>query len=286
MSRSRMVLLVMLAMGLIWCPAQRMSFAQDAPAATTGQPVPKVDDPSPRLEKSEGANRRRTPPADAHSPWGRGVREGSYFGRLIAPAMSYLGADWLLRPEREVEEEPEKMLDALDLKPGMVVADVGAGVGYTSVRIARRVVPGGKVIATDIQPQMIRLLRNNIKVMKLDQVVTAIQCTPADPKLPENAVDLVIMVDVYHECSHPEETLQGIRKALKPDGRLVLVEFRAEDPEVPIKPEHKMSVLQACAEVEPQGFRLQKRHDFLPRQHILVFEKAPLEGEQAAGGDG
>jgi ubiquinone/menaquinone biosynthesis C-methylase UbiE len=216
---------------------------------------------------------KRRPPRDAHAPWGEGVLEGTYMGRLIAPAMSYLGADWLLRPEREVEEEPERMLDALGIEPGMTVADVGAGVGYTSVRIARRVGPKGTVLATDIQPQMIRMLRQNIRRLKLESIIKPILCTPQDPKLPEGQVDLVIMVDVYHECSHPVETLQGIRKALKPGGRLVLVEFRAEDPEVPIKPEHKMSVEQARAEVEPQGFPFVKLHDFLPWQHILVFEK-------------
>jgi ubiquinone/menaquinone biosynthesis C-methylase UbiE len=216
---------------------------------------------------------KRRPPRDAHAPWGRGVLDGTYMGRLIAPAMSYLGADWLLRPEREVEEEPERMLDALGIEPGMTVADVGAGVGYTSVRIAKRVGPTGTVLATDIQPQMIRMLRQNIRRMKLESVIKPILCTPQDPKLPEGQVDLVIMVDVYHECSHPVETLQGIRRALKPGGRLVLVEFRAEDPEVPIKPEHKMSVEQARGEVEPQGFPFVKLHDFLPWQHILVFEK-------------
>ncbi|GIW89399.1 MAG: methyltransferase type 11 [Isosphaeraceae bacterium] len=224
--------------------------------------------------------RPKTPPAaDPHAPWGRNVVRGTYRGRPIAPVMSYLGADWLIRPERELEEQPERMLDALQIRPGMVVADVGAGVGYTSVRIARRVVPGGKVLATDVQPEMIAILRDNIRTLGLQNVITPIRCTPTDPKLPAGQVDLAILVDVYHECTHPEETLRGLYQALKPDGRLVLVEFRAEDPEVPIKPEHKMSVAQILKELEPQGFRLKERHDFLPWQHLLVFEKKPVPGD-------
>jgi SAM-dependent methyltransferase len=221
------------------------------------------------------AKRTRRAPVDPHRPWGQNVVDGAYMGRILAPVMSYLGADWLLRESREQEEEPERMLDALDLKPGMTVADVGAGVGYTSARIAKRVGPTGKVLSSDIQPEMIRMLKQNIKRLKLDDIITPITCTAEDPKLPQGEVDLVIMVDVYHECTHPVETLQGIRKALKPDGRLVLVEFRAEDPEVPILPEHKMSVEQALRELEPQGFSLSRRHDFLPWQHVLVFTKSP-----------
>lgn len=251
--------------------------AQDA--ADT-KPAPEDDATSKPADVSKPMRKGR-PPRDAHAPWGRGVLEGTYMGRLIAPVMSYMGADWLLRPEREAEEEPERMLDALGIEPGMTVADVGAGVGYTSVRIARRVGPTGTVLATDIQPQMIRMMRQNIKQLKLDSVIKPILCTAQDPKLPEGQVDVVIMVDVYHECSHPVETLQGIRKALKPGGRLVLVEFRAEDPEVPIRPEHKMSIEQACGEVEPQGLPFVKLHDFLPWQHILVFER-PREATPAA----
>lgn len=221
------------------------------------------------------AKRKRRPPADPHKPWGgEGVDDGSFMGRVLAPVMSYMGADWLIRPEREIEEEPERMLDALAISPGMTVADVGAGVGYTSVRIAKRVGPTGRVYATDIQPEMIRMLKGNLKQLKLEKTVTPVLCTEEDPKLPPDSIDLAIMVDVYHECTHPVETLRGLRTALKADGRLVLVEFRAEDPEVPIKPEHKMTAVQAQREVEAQGFKLTKNHDFLPWQHVLVFEKA------------
>lgn len=201
-------------------------------------------------------------------------RPGFFMGRPIAPVMSYLGADWLVRDTREDEENPESMLDALELKPGDVVADIGAGVGYTSARIARRVGPTGKVYATDIQPQMITMLQRNVRQMKLDKIVSPILCTATETKLPDSAIDLAIMVDVYHECSNPVETLQGIKKALKPGGRLVLIEFRAEDPNVPIKPEHKMTLAQARKEVEAQGYRYLKNDNRLPWQHIIIFQKA------------
>ena len=200
-------------------------------------------------------------------------KPGNFMGRAIAPVMSYLGADWLLRETREQEEQPEQMIDALNLKAGDVVADVGAGVGYTSVRLAKRVGNTGKVYATDIQPQMIRMLKSNIRAMKLEKVVIPTLCTATDTKLPDGEIDLIIMVDVYHECSNPIETLQGLKKALKPGGRLVLIEFRAEDPDVPIKPEHKMTLAQARKEVEAQGFKFQKNDPRLPWQHIIFFQK-------------
>lgn len=202
-----------------------------------------------------------------------------YKGREIADTMSYLGADWLIRESREEEERPEEMLDSLKIKPGDVVADIGAGVGYTSLRLSRRVGPEGKVLATDIQPEMIRMLKANMKTFGVKNVVPLL-ATQDDTKLPEGKVDLVIMVDVYHECSEPEALLQGIRKALKPGGRLVLVEYKGEDPDVPIKPEHKMTTKQVRTEVEPQGFAFKEVLDFLPWQHILIFER-PAEGKDA-----
>jgi SAM-dependent methyltransferase len=195
-----------------------------------------------------------------------------YMGREIAPAMSYLGADWLERPERIDEENPEAMIDALKIKPGDVVADFGAGSGFITRRLARRVGNSGTVFAVDIQPQMVQILRENLREAGIKNVRPVLS-TVSDPKLPEGKVDLVLMVDVYHECSEPEAVLKGIKKALKPGGRLVLVEYRGEDPEVPIKPEHKMTVDQVRKELEPQGFALKDRHEFLPWQHVLVFEK-------------
>ena len=193
-------------------------------------------------------------------------------GREIAAVMGYQGADWLFRDTREAEEQPERMLDALKIKPGATVADIGAGAGYTSLRLARRVGPEGKVLATDVQPQMLAMLRENAKTAGVKNI-TPIRATQTKVNLPDAAVDLAILVDVYHEASNPEALLVGIKQALKPGGRLVLVEFRGEDPEVPIKPEHKMTLLQVRKELEPQGFRFVESLEFLPWQHIIVFEK-------------
>jgi tRNA A58 N-methylase Trm61 len=194
-------------------------------------------------------------------------------GRKIAGVMGMSGADWLVRPEREAEEQPEKALDALNLKPGMVVADIGAGVGYMSLRLARRVGPSGKVYANDLQPEMLDRLRQNAAKAGITNVVTVVGDV-ADPKLPANTMDLVLLVDVYHEFSQPQQMLRKIRETLKPDGRLVLLEYRAEDPNVPIVAEHKMTVAQVKAELEAEGFVLQPVIETLPRQHILILTKA------------
>jgi ubiquinone/menaquinone biosynthesis C-methylase UbiE len=194
-------------------------------------------------------------------------------GRKIAGVMGMSGADWLVRPEREAEEQPEKALDALNLKPGMVVADIGAGVGYMSLRMARRVGPSGKVYANDLQPPMLDLLRQNAAKAGIGNIVTVVGDV-ADPKLPANTMDLVLLVDVYHEFSQPQQMLRKIRETLKPDGRLVLLEYRAEDPNVPIIAEHKMTVAQVKSELEAEGFVLQPVIETLPRQHILILTKA------------
>jgi ubiquinone/menaquinone biosynthesis C-methylase UbiE len=190
--------------------------------------------------------------------------------RQPAPVMSAAGADWLIRPERIREEEPDRMLASLEIKSGSVVADIGAGVGYHSWRLAEIVGPAGKVIAEDIQEEMIEKLKANIAQRKLDNVEIVLG-TPADPRLPERAVDLVLMVDVYHEFSEPASMMNRIKRSLKPGGRVVLVEFRKEDPNVPIQPLHKMSIQEVRSELEPLGFRFQKVLNFLPWQHILFF---------------
>jgi ubiquinone/menaquinone biosynthesis C-methylase UbiE len=196
-------------------------------------------------------------------------------GRQIAQVMSHAAADWLDRPERVMEEQPERALGVIGVKPGHVVADVGAGSGYYTVRLARRVAPGGTVYATDIQPEMLALLEKRLKREKISGVVPVL-ATPDDPRLPDAALDLILMVDVYHELSRPQETLRRLKRALKPDGRLVLVEFRKEDPRVPIRFEHKMSVAEAKLELEAEGFRLARVSDVLPWQHVLVFDAGPL----------
>jgi len=194
-------------------------------------------------------------------------------GRRYAGVMGTAGADWLVRPEREAEEQPDRALDLIGIAKGSAVADVGAGAGYITWRMAQRVGPGGKVYASDIQPEMLELLKRNMRQRKLENVETVLGAYD-DPKLPANAIDLIILVDVYHEFSEPQQMLRGMRAALKPDGRLVLLEYRGEDPAVPIRPEHKMTVAQVKAELEPEGYRLDKLIDALPRQHILIFKKA------------
>jgi ubiquinone/menaquinone biosynthesis C-methylase UbiE len=208
-------------------------------------------------------------------PLAPGVAQSTHplTGREIAPVMGAAGAGWLDRPEREAEEAPEQALDAIGIRPGMIIADVGAGTGYMTLRMARRVGPEGKIYANDLQPEMLQKLRARSQRDKLSNVETVLG-TGADPKLPPNTMDLVLLVDVYHEFSQPRTMLDKIRESLKQDGRLVLLEYRKEDPAVPIRPEHKMSVAEVKAEVEAQGYKLDRVIEKLPRQHIIVFRKA------------
>lgn len=193
-------------------------------------------------------------------------------GRRYAMTMSYLGADWLERSERVQEEEPDIALDAIKLAPGSTVADVGAGSGYMTVKMAGRVGPTGKVYANDIQPQMLAMLRQRLDREKIANVELVLGDYD-NPKLPADTLDLILMVDVYHEFSQPQKMLQQMRASLKTGGRLVLLEYRKEDPSIPIRPDHKMSVAEAKAEVEAEGFALTSVDERLPRQHILIFTK-------------
>ena len=211
-----------------------------------------------------------TAQAPAPAPATPGVHPIS--GRRYAATMSYQGADWLDREERDIEEEPDRALDALGLKKGEVVADVGAGSGYMTVRMAKRVGNEGRVYAEDIQPEMIALLNKRLTQDKIANVIPVLGLIN-DPKLPDATLDLILLVDVYHEFSQPQQMLRGLRAALKPNGRLVLLEYRKEDPNVPIRPEHKMSVAEAKMELEAEGFTLTKTDERLPRQHILIFTK-------------
>lgn len=194
-------------------------------------------------------------------------------GRVIAPVMGVGGAGWLERPEREREESTSTAVRALRLEAGQVVADIGAGSGYYTVRMARAVGPTGKVIATDIQPGMLDILQRRLEREKLSNVELVLG-TADDPRLPDNSLDLALMVDVYHELSAPQAFVRKLRAALKPTGRLVLLEFRKEDPNIPIRPEHKMSIAEVKAELEPEGFKLATVLNDLPWQHILVLTKA------------
>jgi ubiquinone/menaquinone biosynthesis C-methylase UbiE len=193
-------------------------------------------------------------------------------GRPIAPVMGLGGAGWLDREEREREEQPQKAIAQFNLKPGMMVGDVGAGTGYYSIRMAQLVGPAGMVYANDIQRGMLDKLTAKAAEAHISNIVTVLG-SESDPKLPADKLDLVVLVDVYHELSQPQRMLRGIRGSLKPGGRLVLLEYRKEDPSVPIRPEHKMSVADVKAEVIPEGFNFSKVVDTLPWQHIIFFRK-------------
>ena len=193
-------------------------------------------------------------------------------GRQYAPTMSVEGAPWLDRREREREEDPDLGLRLLKVAKGSSVGDVGAGSGYMSLRLARLVGAEGKVYAVDVQPGMLQLLQQNAAKAKLANVVPVLGAID-DPKLPPATLDLIIMVDVYHEFSQPQRMLQRMREALKPGGRLALFEYRAEDPNVPILPLHKMTKAQVKTEVEAEGFKQTRVFDDLPWQHLIVFTR-------------
>lgn len=194
-----------------------------------------------------------------------------YMGREIARVMSHEGADWLERPGREAEEAPSKAIAMMELKQTDVVADVGAGTGYFSFRIAKHV-PQGKVLAEDIDPDMITDLKRTIAEKGITNV-QPIQGTIEDPKLPDNGVDVVLFVDAYHEFDHPREMMEAIVKSLRPGGRVVDLEYRAEDPTVQILPHHKMTEAQAINEMSAVGLvHLKTLHD-LPQQHFMIFQK-------------
>lgn len=196
-----------------------------------------------------------------------------YFGREISQVMGHLGAGWLERSEREEEERTDLLLEALRLRPGDVVADFGAGSGYFTWRMAQRVGPGGRVHAVEVQPLMLELLQANVARRGVAERVLPVLGTERDPGLPEGALDLILLVDVYHELEFPFEVTAALARALKPGGRLVLVEYRGEDPEVPIKPLHKMTVAQVRREMAVHPLEFVENLGVLPRQHLLVFRR-------------
>jgi ubiquinone/menaquinone biosynthesis C-methylase UbiE len=196
-----------------------------------------------------------------------------YFGRHIAHVMGHQGAPWLERDEREAEENPTKLLELFELKPGDRIADIGVGSGYHTRRIAPIVGDEGQVYAVDIQPEMLDILIRGLTQAGITNV-TPVLGEIEDTKLPPNLIDMAFMVDVYHECSHPFEMIQSICRALKPGGRLILVEYRKEDDSVPIKPLHKMTETQVRREMEPHPLKWIKTDSTsLPWQHLVVFEK-------------
>ena len=193
--------------------------------------------------------------------------------RQIAPLMSVAHADWLTRPERDAEEQPDRVVAALEIPRGATVVDLGAGVGYFTWRLAEQVGPAGHVIAVDIQEGMLDLLRENLAARSVTNTEIVLGAQD-NPRLPVGEVDLALLVDVYHELAEPEETMAHVRRSLKPDGRVVIIEYRKEDPDIPISPLHKMTIAEVRAELEPVGFRLAEVMDFLPTQHILIFKDA------------
>ena len=223
---------------------------------------------------------RAADPSQPTPPPAYEYRPGSFDGtgkwfldREIAHFMSHQGAPWLEREERETEEAPNRLVSALGLKPGNQVGDVGAGSGYLTWRMARVVGPTGKIYANDIQPEMIAFLRTNLLSRGITNVVPVLGTT-TDPRLPDNTLDLILLVDVYHECDHPWEMTRRMTDALKPGGRLVFVEYRGEERWIPIKPLHKMTANQVRKEMalHPRLVFLENLTN-LPRQHILIFQK-------------
>jgi ubiquinone/menaquinone biosynthesis C-methylase UbiE len=195
-----------------------------------------------------------------------------YMGREIAQVMGHQGAGWLERSDRVTEEQPQKMVAALGLKATDIVADIGAGTGYISQLLARQV-PDGNVLAVDVQPEMVALLKRRIQTSKIANIQPRLG-TEQSPELPPASIDLAIMVDAYHEFSYPQEMITGIVSALKPDGRVVLAEYRGEDPKVFIKPHHKTTQKQIERELNAIGLKLLKNESVLPQQHLLFFGKS------------
>jgi SAM-dependent methyltransferase len=194
-------------------------------------------------------------------------------GRRIAGIAT--DTNWLDRAARDQEEEPDRALDLIGITPGIVVADVGAGTGYMTLRLARRVGPIGTVYANDLQPAMLQIIRDKVRGQNLLNV-QIVQGAPDDAHLPEGVIDLALLVDVYHELRAPQKMLRSIRRSLKPNGRLVLIEYRKEDPTIPIALAHRMSVAEARTEIEAEGFRFDRLVSGLRRQHIIDFRRPPL----------
>jgi ubiquinone/menaquinone biosynthesis C-methylase UbiE len=216
--------------------------------------------------------------ADNDYVYGEATRDGTgkyYMGREIAQVMGHRGADWLERNDREREEAPDVLVRNLGLSRMDIVADIGAGTGYFTFRLSAQV-PDGTVFAVDIQEEMLDIIRDKMASAGVDNVIP-VMGEIDDPRLPDGGVDLVLLVDAYHEFSHPREMMLGIYRALRPGGRVALIEYRLEDPEVPIKRLHKMSEEQAKAEMKAVGLEWVETKNFLPRQHFMVFQKPQIE---------
>ena len=215
---------------------------------------------------------------NSHYTTGLPTRDGIgkfYMGREISHVMGHLGAGWLERPERERQERTDLLIAGLNLSEDFVVADIGAGTGYFSFPVAQRV-PQGRVLSVDIQPEMLALIEQR-KARENVANLETILGEEDDPKLPNNEIDLAFIVDAYHEFSFPREMGERLKEALTPGGQLVLVEYRAEDPRVPIKPLHKMSEKQVKQEMAAIGLTWVRTESYLPQQHVLIFQKPRVE---------
>ncbi|MEM1056643.1 MAG: class I SAM-dependent methyltransferase [Bacteroidota bacterium] len=255
---------LVLLLGLIGCSGCAGPSLQTPPG-----PMPLVP-----TESTEVTSERPLVQDGVFYEQGDATRDGIgkfYMGREIAKVMGHRGAAWLERPDRAREERPDLLVNALDLAPNAVVADLGAGTGYFTFRLAP-LVPTGKVIAVDIQREMLQIIAGRAEVENATNV-EVVQGTITDPGLDTESVDLTLIVDAYHEFSHPREMLTAIRDATRPGGQLVLVEYRGEDPSIPIKRLHTMTEAQAILEAESAGWRFVENRDVLPQQHLLVFEK-------------
>ncbi|REK07528.1 MAG: class I SAM-dependent methyltransferase [Planctomycetota bacterium] len=217
--------------------------------------------PAQEAAQADGSSTEEIPPA-----------KPGYMGRKIATTMHYLGAPWLMRESRQREEDCETLLKALNVKPGQTVCDIGCGNGFYTLQLAKLVGEQGRVLAVDIQPEMLHMLEERAKEAGLTNI-ELIHGTQIDPKLEPNSVDLILLVDVYHEFSHPAEMLSAMREALKPEGRIALAEFRLEDASVPIKRLHKMSKKQIMKEFPANGLELAESFDELPWQHLMFFKR-------------
>jgi ubiquinone/menaquinone biosynthesis C-methylase UbiE len=225
---------------------------------------------------SQGARSGESSLRTADGPYStaRASRDGIgkfYMSREISFVMGHRGAAWLERPERAVEEQPDRVVEGMALAPDAVVADIGAGSGYFTFRLARAV-PDGRVLAVDVQPEMLEILETRMAEAEVENI-TLVLGTASDPNLAEASVDAILLVDTYHEFDYPLEMARAMTRALRPGGRLYLVEYRAEDPEIPILPLHKMTEVQARREIEAAGLTFVENGTFLPTQHFLVFEK-------------
>ena len=234
---------------------------------TTAQVPPEPPAPPSRAAETTDVYTRTEPSRD-----GTGK---VYMGREISKVMGHRGAAWLERPSRADKEQPAVLVDSMSLAPTDVVADIGAGTGYFTFRIAPKV-PQGRVFAVDIQPEMLDIMRREIDKKGIDNV-TLVKGTVTDPKLPADSIDAALMVDAYHEFSHPREMMLNLKEALVPGGRVFLVEYRKEDPSIPIKPLHKMTEAQARKEMKAVGLEWVATKDMLPRQHFMIFRKPPVE---------